>query len=436
VLGAVSEPSLKMVYARDEGDEAEFLPFWKLYAEYHYPSKWVNLGTYVLEEIGDKTFIARLNEKGELSSVVAWCDVAEKTKTTSERIEQILTGGSREEKLRLLEAYVEAIKKPFDKVEKVGDGYIVHRLLSPYDQFEDAVLEGRTIDPRTGLQLSLRQAKGQPPEGGFLQKVIGGGDDYYRAVEKGELGYRRGTVVKICGDYNPAVAEYHNWLAVITKVIDPWHYEVVLAWTGKRLILRDTDVKGIVGDLSHDYIGIGKERHACEIVPIIRKALMGKIPLPDVRDFKWPRPPVRQAFAIAVMESGRYSSKYGRTIYPNNPREAVEKALKKAERELKSIEKRKRLYDPEDYRIEHGKAVLWVKLYRLVLKKIERLEKGEDVTAIWKKGYGDRLVWNFTKQALCHEGIPYVEKKDGLYVCKEDRHDAIIAELKHLKAAR
>jgi hypothetical protein len=164
-----------MVYARDDGDEAEFLPFWRLYAEYHYPSKWVNLGTYVLEEFGDKTFIARLNEKGELSSVVAWCDVAEKTKTTSERIEQILTGGSREEKLKLLEAYVEAIKKPFDKVEKVGDGYIVHRLLSPYDQFEDAVLEGRTIDPRTGLQLSLRQAKGQPPEGGFLQKVIGGG---------------------------------------------------------------------------------------------------------------------------------------------------------------------------------------------------------------------------------------------------------------------
>jgi hypothetical protein len=117
-------------------------------------------------------------------------------------------------------------------------------------------------------------------------------------------------------------------------------------------------------------------------------------------------------------------------------REAVEKALKKAERELKSIEKRKRLYEPEDYRIEHGKALLWVRLYRLVLKKIERLEKGEDVTAIWKKGYGDRLIWNFTKQALCDEGIPYVEKKDGLYVCKEDRHDAIIAELKHLKVAR
>jgi hypothetical protein len=377
VLGAVSEPSLKMVYARDEGDEAEFLPFWKLYAEYHYPSKWVNLGTYVLEEFGDKTFIARLNEKGELSSIIPWGEVAEKTKMTSERVEQTLAYGGREEKMKLLETYIEAIKKPFDRVEKVGDGYVVHRLLSPYDQFEEDVLEGRVIDPRTGLQLSLRQARGQPPEDGFLQKVIGGTVDYYQAVEEGRLGYRRGTVVKICGDHNPAVAEYHNYLAVITEVIDPWHYEAVLAWTGKRLILRDTDVKGIIGDFSHDYIGIGKERHAREIIPMIRKALKGKIPLPDVRDFKWPRPPVRQAFATAVIESGRYSNKYGLTIYPNNPREAVEKALKKAEKELKLIEKRKRLYTLEDYRIEHGKAVLWVKLYRLVLKKIERLEKGE-----------------------------------------------------------
>jgi hypothetical protein len=111
------------------------------------------------------------------------------------------------------------------------------------------------------MRLSLRQTQGKPPEGGFLQKVLGGTEDYYKAAEEGRLGYRRGIVVKICGDYDPHLKKHHNTWAVITKILDPWHYEVVQEYSGEKLVVRDTDIKAIVGDIIHDYIGIGDERH-------------------------------------------------------------------------------------------------------------------------------------------------------------------------------
>jgi hypothetical protein len=109
--------------------------------------------------------------------------------------------------------------------------------------------------------------------------------------------------------------------------------------------------------------------------------------------------------------------------YPNQ-RKAVEKNLKKAERWLKTVEKRKMLYEPEDYRREHGKAVLWVKLYRLVLRKLERLEKGEQVILLRKRSWGTKEVREAVKNSLSYAGIPYAEKPDGIYVCSEDYSDA------------
>jgi hypothetical protein len=421
----MSEPRLDAVYSREAGDD-EFLPFWKLFAEHNYQSRWVSEDSYRIEEKPDRAYILHVYENG-LRAYVMDGEIASKTKLPVERVIQILTRGSREEKERLLQAYVNGVKKEFDRVERVGDEFKIHHLITPLEAFKNDVLEGKIFDPRTGRRLSLRQAQGKPPEGGFLQKVLGGTEDYYEAAEEGRLGYRRGVVVKICGDCDPRLKDHHNTYAVITKMLDPWHYEVVQEYTGERLVVRDTDIKAVVGDTIHDYIGIGDERHRSEVIPIIRKALEGKIPIPETSEsyYWWPRPPIRQALVVALTDHGKFvlTSRGFEMKYPDQ-RKAVEKNLKKAERWLKTVEKRKMLYEPEDYRREHGKAVLWVKLYRLVLRKLERLEKGEQVILLRKRSWDSKEVREAVKNSLSYAGIPYAEKPDGIYVCSEDYCDA------------
>jgi hypothetical protein len=421
----MSEPRLDAVYSREAGDD-EFLPFWKLFAEHNYQSRWVSEDSYRIEEKPDRAYILHVYENG-LRAYVMDREIASKTKLPVERVTQILTCGSREERKRLLQAYVNGVKKEFDRVERVGDEFKIHHLITPLEAFKNDVLEGKIFDPRTGRRLSLRQAQGKPPEGGFLQKVLGGTEDYYKAAEEGRLGYRRGVVVKICGDCDPRLKDHHNTYAVITKILDPWHYEVVQEYTGERLVVRDTDIKAIIGDIAHDFVGIGDERHRREVIPIIRKALEGKIPIPETSesDCWWPRPPVRQALVVALTEHGKFVlTSHGFEMKYPNQRKAVGKNLKKAERWLKTVEKRKMLYEPEDYRREHGKAVLWVKLYRLVLSKLERLEKGEQVTLLRKRSWDSKEVREAVKNSLSYAGIPYAEKPDGIYVCSEDYHDA------------
>jgi hypothetical protein len=421
----MSEPRLDAVYSREAGDD-EFLPFWKLFAEHNYQSRWVSNDGYRIEEKPDRAYILHVYENG-LKSYVMDGEIASKTKLPVERVIQILTRGSREERERLLQAYVNGVKNEFDRVERLGDEFKIHHLITPIEAFKNDVLEGKIFDPKTGLRLSLRQAQGEPPEGGFLQKVLGGTDDYYKAAEEGRLGYRRGVVVKICGDCDPRLKDHHNTWAVITRILDPWHYEVVREYTGEKLIVRDTDIKAIVGDALHDYIGIGDERHRREVIPVIRKALEGKIPIPETSgsDHWWPRPPIRQALVVALTKHGKFviTSRGFEMKYPNQ-RKAVERNLKKAERWLKTVEKRKMLYEPEDYRREHGKAVLWVKLYRLVLRKLERLERGENVKLFRKRSWDSKEVREAVKNSLSYAGIPYAEKPDGIYVCSEDYYDA------------
>jgi len=190
---------------------------------------------------------------------------------------------------------------------------------------------------------------------------------------------------------------------------------VVQECTGARLIVRDTDVKAIIGDAFHDYVGIGEERHRREVIPIIRKALEGKIPIPEGEYPRWPRPPIYQALVKALVAHGT-----------RNPMRSVEKALREAERKLKWVEKNRRRFDPEDYRRERGYALLWIRLYRLVLAKVEALERGEGVRLVNKRAFGPNYL-KFTRYRLLQAGVPFKETEDGIYVCREDYEEIVKA---------
>lgn len=401
---------IEAVYSSD-GD-GEFLPFWRLYIEQNYRAERVCVGKYLLKERGGRSYIVHRYPSG-LEATVSDHSCAERIGITVERFRDVMTRGSVEERLELLRLFAEKSRGALDAASWDGEGYAVHHLKTPTEAFQDDVLEGKIFDPRTGLKLSLRQAQGRPPEGGFLQKVIGGSEDYYKAVEEGRLGYRRGVVVKICGDYDPALRKHHNTWAVIIRIIDPWHYLVVKEYTGTRLIIRDTDVKAIIGDALHDYVGIGEERHRREVIPIIRKALEGKIPIPEGQHPRWPRPPIYQAFVTALLDYGK-----------KNPKRSVERALRNAEKHLRWVEGNRNRYEPEDYRRERGKALLWVRLYKLLLGRIEALERGEGVRLATRREWGPSYL-GFVRERLLWAGIPFKEAGDGIYVCREDYGNAV-----------
>jgi hypothetical protein len=401
--------------SKEEG--GDLLPFWKLYIQYHYRGEWVRTSFYLKDYYG-RTYIVQRDHKEETPILDAIC--ATKIGTTVERVQEVMERGSKELKLELLRRFVEAIKQPYDKVEQDGEAYVLYHFKTPLEAFEEDVMKGRVYDPRTGLKLSWRQAQGRPPEGGFLQDVIGGTEDYYEALEQGKLGYRVGTVVKICGDYDPDLAKHHNTWAVIVRIIDPWHYEVVQERTGKKLIIRDTDVKAIIADAFHDYAGIGPERHKKEVIPIIRKALELKIPIPEGWYPKWPRPPIYQAFAVAL-------SKFGK----KDPKRSVEKALKEAEKRLKWVERNRKRFDPEDYRRERGYALLWIRLYQLVLRRLDAIagKEGKLLFKIDEKEAPEyeKEAYKYVKERLVWNGIPFMELDGKILVHKSDYEKAVKA---------
>ncbi len=405
---------IEAVYS-SEG-EGEFLPFWRLYIEQNYRPRWVYAGKYLLREYGGRSYVVH-RYPGGLEATVTDHSCAEAVGVPLERFRDVMTHGSGDERLELLKLFVEKSKGSLDTVSWDGEGYAINHLKTPTEEFTDDVLSGKIFDPRTGLKLSLRQAQGRPPEGGFLQKVIGGPEDYYEAVKEGRLGYRRGVVVKICGDYDPALRRHHNAWAVILRVIDPWHYLVVKEWTGEKLVIRDTDVKAIVGDALHDYIGIGEERHRREVIPIIRKALEGKIPIPEGGYPTWPRPPVYQALVTALVDFDGKS-----------PRRCVERALREAEKRLRWVGRNRNRYEPEDYRRERGMALLWIRLYTLLLRRFEALERGEGTRLATRREWGPSY-FRFVRERLLWAGIPFKETGDGIYVCREDYGNAVKAIL-------
>ena len=409
---------IEAVYSSKE-EGGDFLPFWKLYIENNYRGEWVCVGKFSLKDYDGRTYIVQRDHVEETPILDAIC--AEKVGMTVERVKEIMEKGSKGMKLELLKRFVEGIKQPYDRVEQEGEAYVLYHFKTPVEAFEEDILKGRVFDPRTGLKLSLRQAQGRPPDGGFLQDVIGGSEDYYKALEQGKLGYRVGTVVKIYGYYDPELMKHHNTWAVIVRIIDPWHYEVVQEHTGKKLIIRDTDVKAIIADAFHDYAGIGEERHRREAIPLIKKALEGKIPIPELRYPSWPRPPIYQAFALALF-------KYGK----RDPRRSVEKALREAERKLKWVERNRRRFDPEDYRRERGYALLWIRLYQLVLKRLDEIATGEKGKLLFKIDVKDapeyeKEAYKYVRERLVSNGIPFLEFNGKILVHKGDYEKAVKA---------
>jgi len=403
------------VYATPSDEEGDFLPFWRSYIEEHYQPKRVTVGRYRLLEHDGRRFIGRIFP--DIGECVLFSDgvVSERLGVREEAVRAVLTHGSVEDGKELLKAFLEKNRGALETVEQDEDGYTITRIQTPTDAFESDVLEGKILDPATGLKLSLRQAKGRPPESGFLQEVtrffVGEADDYKRGKELGRLGYARGVVVKICGDYDPSLREHHNTWAVITRVIDAYHYEVVKEWTGERLIIRDTDVKGIIGTLWHDFVGIGPERHRREVVPIIEKALKGKIPVPKVYHTWWPRPPLRQALVMAYVEYG----------FDKPLKHLIRKALAESRKRLEEVRKKREMYEPEDFRLMHGKALLWVRLYETLSKRVERLEKHEGVRLLFRDR---RDVIKEAVRRFRSSGIPYKIEGRELFVLKEDYRDA------------
>jgi hypothetical protein len=159
---------------------------------------------------------------------------------------------------------------------KRKDGYGISELLSPLNQFIKDVEEGKVKD-KDGLKVSVSQVQGLRPEGGFLNAVLGKTFGTEQRDDAKASGFYAGLVIKISGDDDPDLKDDHNTWAVIHKVIDDYHYEVIPEGSDATdsFIIRDEDVKGLIGDKETDLIGIGEERHKEEVIPIIEKAMKG-----------------------------------------------------------------------------------------------------------------------------------------------------------------
>ena len=159
----------------------------------------------------------------------------------------------------------------FDELQaiKMGKGFGIAELQSPSQQFLQDVMDGKVRND-AGLRLSKNQIKGLAPAGGYMHEVLGTQNP--QAVEDARnIGYYSGLVVKISG-YNDKTLPHNTW-GVITDVLDDYHYLVYLEGTGDAALIRDADVKGLIGDMKTDILGLGDERHKKEVIPFIKEAM-------------------------------------------------------------------------------------------------------------------------------------------------------------------
>jgi len=163
------------------------------------------------------------------------------------------------------------------RATKRKDGYGISELLSPLNQFIQDVEEGKVKD-KSGLKVSVAEVQGLRPEGGYLNAVLGKTFGNEQRDDAKASGYYAGLVVKISGDDDPDLRDDHNTWAVITNVLDDYHYIVIPDGgnVNDNFIIRDEDVKGLVGDKDTDLIGLGEERYKEEVIPIIEKAMRGE----------------------------------------------------------------------------------------------------------------------------------------------------------------
>lgn len=149
--------------------------------------------------------------------------------------------------------------------------YTVTEIRTPQQEFLREVDAAKIIHWRTGLKMSSLEAQGQPPSSGWLGGIQG-------VVPEATEAVHRGMVVKISGDDDPELGmrgkDLHNCWAVVVDVLDPWHYVVDSECDeGNLVTIRDTDVKGWIGDQYNDILGLGEERWKSEVLPLIEKVL-------------------------------------------------------------------------------------------------------------------------------------------------------------------
>lgn len=166
------------------------------------------------------------------------------------------------------------LARPYEKKEKC---WIVEEFRTPQQEFKEDVNRGKILHWRTGFKMSDMEAKGKPPETGYLAAMAKGPE----AVPHESESYHRGLVIKITGDYDPEIGmkglDLHNHWAVVTEIIDPWHFKVVPEDKDYEVTIRDTDVKAWIGDQYSDIFGLGVERWKSEVLPLIEDTL-GKFP--------------------------------------------------------------------------------------------------------------------------------------------------------------
>jgi hypothetical protein len=174
-------------------------------------------------------------------------------------------------------------KQEVYRAEKRGCWGVVE-ISTPQQKFKDDVKHAKIRDER-GLLLSDREIRSQAPATGWLSLFYGKGAT---APQSEREGYHRGLVVKLTGDYDENIP--HNNFAVITEVIDPWHFKVVTL-DYEELVIRDTDIKGWIGDDTTDYAKFGEEWRRKELLPFIRK-VMGRHPRGEERQAPPPGEPL------------------------------------------------------------------------------------------------------------------------------------------------
>ncbi len=165
-------------------------------------------------------------------------------------------------------------EKPWNLGTKLKvKGSTVYVFKTPEQILHSKLIMGE-IKTENGLKMSENQYYNLPPK---YYDYYAKDDPPYRKGFGDEIAkdYHLGLVLKVSGDYDPELFDEHNTWAVITKIIDRYHYEVRQEASsnppklGKTLVIRDTDVKWWIDDEKYDYVGIGEERHKKEVLPQI-----------------------------------------------------------------------------------------------------------------------------------------------------------------------
>jgi hypothetical protein len=259
----------------DFSDKVKLLPEYEKYVEENYPPmSWISRGNRLYFKIRKEPS----KILGHVPAIVAYSSngepfIAEPVSETTylTRNEKLVKEAIKKFVKNIFGTQLEYPIRVRKEVHEEEEVYVFDELVPAQDLFIQHVYEGLIKDEK-GRILSDTEVQGKLPEGGFLNQfdnmLLGASKDWRENIP-----YYPGLVIKICGDYRQDLREDHNTWAVITKVLDPYRYEVMQEGSRKKLILRDTDVKGIVGDYEHDFIGIGKDRHEKEVKPLIEQAL-------------------------------------------------------------------------------------------------------------------------------------------------------------------